>query len=90
MKSLQLHHAALLAFGTPPPGVSNKLQLIGGWVSYVAAWSAGVAFVACGAILCYAYASGHGSGRVIKNLGAACAGTVVIAAASAITNALLT
>jgi hypothetical protein len=84
-----VHSTLLLAFGSPPPGVGNKLQMLGGWVSYIAAWAAGLAFVASGAVLCWAYFSGHGSSRAMKGLGGACIGTVVIAAAAAITNALL-
>jgi hypothetical protein len=79
----------LLAFGVQPPGVGPKLSMIGGWISYVAAWAAGLAFVVCGAALCWAYFSGHGSSRVMKALGGACIGTVLITAAAALTNQLL-
>ncbi|MCD0486105.1 hypothetical protein LO771_27915 [Streptacidiphilus sp. ASG 303] len=80
----------LTALGTPPPGVGTKLDTILGWITFVAAWSAGVAFVACGGTLCWAYFSGQGSSRAMKALGGACVGSVVISAAGMIANALLT
>lgn len=84
-----MNTARLLALGTPPPGVGAKLNTILGWITFVAAWSAGVAFVLCGGILCWAYFSGHGSSRAMKALGGACAGAIVISAAGMIANALL-
>lgn len=80
---------SLLAFGISPPGVGPKLNLIGGWISYVAAWAAGIAFVVCGAMLCWMYFSGHGSSKAMKALGGACIGTVIITAGAALTNSLL-
>jgi hypothetical protein len=70
--------------------VGSKLTLIGSWITYVAAWAAGVAFVVSGGILCWAYFSGHGSGKAMKALGGACGGTIIISAASLILNALIT
>jgi hypothetical protein len=77
------------ALGTCPPGACNKLETIGDWVTYVAAWGAGIAFVAAGAGLCFAYFSGHGSSRSMKALGGAAIGCVVISASAALTNALI-
>ncbi|GHG64147.1 hypothetical protein [Streptomyces griseocarneus] len=78
-----------LALGTCPPGACNKINTIGSWITFLAAWAAGVAFVISGAILCWAYFSGHGSSRAMKALGGACGGSIVISAASALANALL-
>ncbi|GAA3051482.1 hypothetical protein FHS39_001084 [Streptomyces olivoverticillatus] len=79
----------VLALGTCPPGACGKIQDITGWITYMAAWAAGVAFVISGAILCWAYFSGHGSSRAMKALGGACGGSIIISAGSALANALL-
>lgn len=60
-----------------------------GWVTWGAAWAAGLAFVISGAILCWAYFGGHGSQRATKALGGACVGSIIISAGSTLANALL-
>jgi hypothetical protein len=80
--------AQILALGIAPPGTQDKLNTILGWVTYVAAWSAGVAFIVTGAMFCYAFFSGTNS-HSMKQLGGICAGCIIISAAAGISNALL-
>lgn len=84
-----MNHTILLAIGQCPPGACSKITTIGNWITWVAAWAAGIAFVISGAILCWAYFSGHGSNRAMKALGGACIGSIIISAASTLANALL-
>ncbi|MFH8337763.1 hypothetical protein [Streptomyces sp. AM6-12] len=84
-----MNNAFVLAIGTCPPGACPKINTIGSWITWLAAWAAGVAFVISGAILCWAYFSGHGSSRAMKALGGACAGSILISAASTLANSLI-
>ncbi|KJY44113.1 hypothetical protein VR41_00055 [Streptomyces sp. NRRL B-1568] len=84
-----LNDKTALALGVCPPQACEKIQTITDWTTYMAAWAAGVAFVISGAILCWAYFSGHGSSRAMKALGGACGGSIIISAGSALANALL-
>lgn len=71
-----------------PPGVSDKMHDILGWVRTVVGLLSGIAFVIIGAFFCFAYFSGSGSGRAIRALIGAMIGCVIIGAASAISGAL--
>lgn len=72
-----------------PPGIDSKMQTIGGWITGVLGWAAGIAFIAVGGVFCYAYFGGHGSSRAVRALAGVSIGCVLISAGSAIANALL-
>lgn len=61
-----------------------------GWFFEILGWIAGAAFVFVGVLFCVAYFSQFGSERAVRALGAATIGCVVISAASAIANQMLT
>lgn len=78
---------SLLAIGTPPPG-AEKLQLVVGWVTWVATALCGLGFVVIGTSLALSIRRGD-AGEHVARLGAAAAGVVVVGVSSRIVDALL-
>lgn len=72
-----------------PPGVDKKASLVKDWILSTIGWAAGIAFVAVGAVFCYAYFGGHGSSRAIRALAGVSIGCVLISAGSAIAGKLM-
>jgi hypothetical protein len=78
---------SLFAVGTPPPG-AEKLQLIIGWVTWIATALCGLGFVAIGTSLALSVRRGD-TGDHVARLAAAAAGVVIVAMSSQIVHALL-
>lgn len=83
------HPAVILILNPLPPGIGDKFTTVGGWITSVLGWAAGIAFIACGGVFCYAYFGGHGSSRAVRALAGVSIGCVLISAGSAIANVLL-
>ncbi|MGH3095081.1 MAG: hypothetical protein ACRDMV_03675 [Streptosporangiales bacterium] len=81
--------AMITVFDALPGGICQKLQTIGGWVTSVLGWGAGLAFIVAGGVFCYAYFGGHGSSKAVRALAGVSVGCVLITAGSAIANQLL-
>jgi hypothetical protein len=76
-----------LAAGTPPPG-AEKLQLILGWVTWIATALCGLAFTVIGTSLALSIRRGA-TGEHVARLAAAAAGVVIVGVSSQIVNVLL-
>lgn len=73
----------------PSPDVQGELNKITNWVFAILGWGAGIAFIAVGAVFCFAYFGGRGSPQAIRALAGVSLGCVLISGASGIVKALL-